>query len=53
MKKRIGEQKKDKNRRKIMIFCLISSILLLGIGLILYGIVTLQLWFAYGNFFKD
>lgn len=25
----------------------------IGIGLILYGIVTLQLWFAYGNFFKD
>ena len=36
MKKRIGEQKKEKKKIKIMIFCLIGSILLLGIGLILY-----------------
>ncbi|MEI0580499.1 HdeD family acid-resistance protein [Brachyspira pilosicoli] len=26
---------------------------ILGLGLILYGIVTLQLWFAYGDFFKS
>lgn len=24
----------------------------LGLGLILYGIITIQLWFAYGKFFK-
>ena len=36
MKKRIGEQKKYKNKIKIVIICFVSSILLLGIGLILY-----------------
>lgn len=36
MKKRIGEQKKDKKRVKILIFCIISLVLLLGICLILY-----------------
>ena len=24
----------------------------LGLSLMLYGIITLQLWFAYGKFFK-